>query len=494
MGDHLTEVEKRALLRELVARSTRAAQAGLALQPTESEREAADKLKASLFGVQRSFFFPEPNADGKINKRRAACCTRRAGKTTGDAAKLLYTGTMNPRATSLYVGQTSITARDTIWTIIKEMASDFDVPFKPHETTLTMQHRRSSGQILLKGADTVREIEKRRGLKLILAILDESGAFGEQIEDLVVSVIGPGLRDLDGELLLNGTPGYYPAGLFYEVQAGLRKNWDIHRWSLLDNPFLSDVAKDLDAICAEEGLTRDDPRFIREYLGLYALNTKTQMFAYDPVINSFTDDMPAIESLNWFLGVDFGWNDETAIVPVGWRRSERRVWVPESWSAIEQVADDVAAQLMMFIKKYKPKRIIGDTGGYGKGVAEQIWRDYRIFIEQAQKREKLNHVEFLNSAFVRGDVMVHRHCQLAKELPLVLWNEKKTDAHAKAKDNNAMALLYAWRQIAYLTSQSGQKQKEDRNEAYVGALDSEKLAGIRAEQSAVEQLWYLNGY
>lgn len=433
-------------MKELLRREEVLTTRKVAAQPTESDRAKAKALieqwvpgaTGGTFLQQREFFFPV----NRSQRRRVARCTRRAGKTTGAALKLLVELLLNPRAVWLYIAKTTTLVRDTIWPELKRLAAENDLPFEFNETNLRMSHKRSTGRAIFRGASDIAQIEKLRGLKLNGAILDESGTFGASMENLVVSVIGPSLRDLGGELLLIGTPGYFPEGLFYEASEGLRKNWARMSWSLQDNPFISDEAKDYDNIMEEEGLTVDDPIFIREWLGKYAINTKTQMFAYDPAVNSYDGPMP--QGLTWWLGVDFGWTDATAIVALGFDPCSKVMYAHESWSDTEQDSDQIAVKLTAFIEKYKPTRIIGDCGGYGKGPSEKIFRDYRIYIEQADKIGKLNHVEFLNAAFRRKAVMVNRVTPLHSELPKVLWNEKKSDAHNKAKDNNAMALLYVW--------------------------------------------------
>ena len=474
----LTALQERAVLRELAAREQRAAQLGVAAKPSEAALEAAAILEGKLFTQQHAFFF-DPSS-----RLRVACCTRRAGKSTGDAIKILVTLLRNPRAVCLYIAQTSSTAREVLWPVLKELVADYDLPFAFSETHLRLEHKLSTGKLLLRGADTVKDVEKLRGLKLKVAIVDESGTFGAQMEDLVLSVIGPALRDENGELLLNGTPGYYPAGLFYEASSGLRKNWAVHRWSLEQNPYLSDTAKNLALICDEEGLTRDDPRFIREYLGKYAINTKTQAFAFDPATNTYDEtETPIPHGLTWYLGVDFGWTDETAIVALGFSPGNPKIWVGDTWSAPEQTSDDVAAHLTEFVAKYKPKRIIGDLGGGGgKATAEQIWRDYQFYIEPAEKTEKLRHIEFVNSAFRRQDLMVPRKSKLAEELYKVLWNEAKTDFHAKAKDNLAMAMVYAWRQAANVAGRTKVKPVNKALQALEGQIDAQRYAEILLEE------------
>lgn len=452
----LSKLAQREIFKELLEREEALAQRQVASQPSEADRESIRKLLAACFQEQREFFF-DSRSEGRM---RVARCTRRAGKTTGAAIKILATLLQDPRSVSLFVAKSTTIVRDQIWPELKKWVAEYDLPFDFNETQLRISHRRSTGRAIFRGASDTSQLDKLRGLGVggtfVLTILDESGTFGPDMENLVVSIIAPGLRDRAGELLLIGTPSYFPEGLFYEASEGLRANWVRRRWTSQQNTPLRKLnpkAVDLAAIREEEGLTEDDPVYIREYLGEYCINTKTQMFEYDPAKNGFHGAPP--ENLTYYLGVDFGWTDETAVVALGWSHLARKMYAVESWAASEQDADQVAGKLIEFKAKYAPTRIIGDTGGYGKGVAMPIWRNYGIYIEQANKLEKLNHVEFMNSAFRRGDLMVNLQDGLSAELPKVLWAENKKDAHNKAKDNRAHALLYSW----YAASVPAGKQK-----------------------------------
>lgn len=280
----LTDLEKRAILREFMEREKRAAAMGAASQPTPAELEKADELEREMkkFALRYAFYF------GSKKKRRCGKCTRRAGKTMGAAYYYLIRMLRNPRYRALHLSVTAGNCREYIWPELKQIVADHDLPFEFNETNLRLTHKRSTGRVLFRGADSAKEVEKYRGFKWDTVTMDESGTFGEKMERLVVSVIGPSLRDNDGELLLIGTPGYLPVGLFYEVSSGLRKNWENHFWTLNDNPYLSPDAKDLDLIIEEEGFSGyEDPRFIREYRGQYCIDTESQMFTYDPAVNSY---------------------------------------------------------------------------------------------------------------------------------------------------------------------------------------------------------------
>jgi hypothetical protein len=487
----LSKLAEREILKELLEREERLSAKKVASKASEADLESARKLLKALFPPQRDFFF-DSASEGRL---RVARCTRRAGKTTGAALKLLITLLLDPRSVSLYVAKSTTIVRDQIWPELKQWVADYDLPFEFNETQLRMQHKRSTGRAIFRGASDTSQLDKLRGLgvggSFVLAILDESGTFGAEMEKLVISVISPGLRDRGGELLLVGTPGYFPEGLFYEASEGLRKNWVRRRWTLQDNPNLSAHAKSLSAIRTEEGLTADDPVYIREWLGEYCLNTRVQMFEYEPARNGFRGDPP--DGLTYFFGVDFGWVDETAIVVLGWSPLSRGMWAVESWAASEQTSDDVVNKLVDLRRKYAPKRIVGDTGGYGKGTAEQIYRDYGIYIEPAKKLEKLNHVEFMNSAFRRRDLWVNLDDGLSAELPRVLWAENKKDSHNKAKDNRAHALLYCWRAANDIAGKATVSRKEWEVEETAGWPQDELVAKLGDVESTPDSNldWFL---
>lgn len=498
----LSPLAEREVLKELARREEALSQRKVASLPNEAELEAIRKLLApanpvartGLLPQQLDFFF-DSYEDGK-NRLRVARCTRRAGKTTGAAIKILVTIMRNPRAMCLYVAKSTTIVKDQIWPELHRIVAEYDLPFAFHETELRMYHTRSTGRAIFRGAGDMTNISKLRGLGIggnfVLAILDESGHFGAGTEALVVGGIGPGLRDRGGEMLLIGTPGDYPEGLFYAASEGLLPNWLRRRWTLQDNTFLDAHAKDPQVIMDEEGLTADDPLYIREYLGEYALNLKTMMFAFDPKVNTYDGARTANHEV--YLGLDFGWTDETAIVALAWSKYTRDMYVLESWAASQQTSDDVAVHLSQFIAKYAPSRILGDPGG--AATIGAIWKDYKIFIEGAKKMEKLQHVEFMNAAFRKKELWVAAKDPLCQELPRILWNETKTDAHNKAKDNRAFACLYAWRAAK---DQAG-KLKETislnaRLSGQVGAdwpeAELRAKLGVSAEDSPSAVDWFL---
>lgn len=490
----LNDLERRAIQQEFLrrerARKTRVAR----YEPTQRELDLAAQIEGQWFDKQRAFF--ESPA-----RRKAAFCTRRAGKTRGLAGKFLSSLLRNPTAMHLYLAQTSGAAKLFMWPDLKRLIEEFALPFKTNETDLTIKHLRGHGMIVLKGADKEDEIQKYRGAKWLFAAIDEAQSIGPFIEKLVSEVLGASLRDQMGTLVLTGTAGMIKAGLFYEACHKLRLRrsdrqpvYELHKWSLQDNPYLPEDAKSEDLIIDDEGFSgTDDPRFLREFRGIWAVGESERMFSgFSEERNVYEGALPHEHEWRTLLGCDFGWHDESAMCVIAWSRTSPCVYVCEGWGESRLFTDQIADQIMTFRTEYGATRYVGDTGGYGKAITVHLQRDYALNIEQAQKREKLDHIAFINSAFKRGDIKLHKTkcARLIQQLQEVAWNESKTNAGAHERDDLAFAMVYGWR--AAKSSGAGREtlkrvRKEDPVRAF--ALKEKQDALRKTPEGSRSEQW-----
>lgn len=490
----LSPVEKRALQAEYLRRHRSKAQRVAKYQPTERELGIAEELRAKWFPKQRDFFMSP-------SRRRVAFCTRRAGKTIGIALWFLVSMLENPTSLHLYLAQTSGAAKLYLWPELKRLIDEHALPFKTNETDLTIQHKRGLGMLILKGADKEDEIEKLRGPKWLKVALDEAATFGAYMENLITEVLGAALRDQMGHLIMAGTAGKIKAGIFYEACHGLRKRksdgqpvYELHQWSLQDNPFLPDDAKNEDLIIDDEGFSGvDDPRFLREFRGVWAVGESERMFAgFTAEKNTYDAPLPLEHDWRYLLGCDFGWNDESAMAVIAYAPTCATIYVEEVWGAKRQYTDDIAAKMLGFKQLYGVRRFVGDTGGYGKNVVVHLQRDYHINVEHAQKREKMDHIAFINSAFQRGDIKIHatRGARLITQLQEVSWNENRTDAGNHERDDLCFSFVYGWRAAksagAGLRSLAPSSKNRD---PLTQAATREKLNALRKPQRNDKHNW-----
>ncbi len=372
----------------------------------------------------------------------------------GFAIYILSALLLNPASNILYLAQTSKVARLYIWVELRRLCDRYDLPFTFTQNLLWITHKRTGGKIVLAGVDNADEIEKFRGPHWLIVGLDEAASFGAHIESLILEVVGPALRDHNGTLIMIGTAGRLKAGLFYEATHGLRKRKDgepvykVFKWTLHDNPHLPDDAKDEQLICDDEGLTLTDPRFLREYRGIWVTGENERVFSgFCDIRNVYNAPLPSEHRWLYLMGADFGWSDETAITVIAYSKTSPVMYMMESWSKRHTYADDVAARIMHYRMIYGAgAQIVGDVGGYGKAIQVQLLRDYKILVQTAKKYDKLNFIEFQNSAFLRGEIMIpSAEKRMIQQLNEVAWNESRTDSGNHERDDLVFSLTYAWR-------------------------------------------------
>jgi hypothetical protein len=189
-----------------------------------------------MFPAQRAFF-------EDMAKRKAALCSRRAGKTFGVACWLYEGGRDCPKGLSVYICLSRNNARLILWATLIAINDKYNLNlwFRTMDNQLIVQLP-NGHKIWLAGCKDSAEVEKFRGTKIRRAAIDEAASFGEYLRGLVFDVLDPALLDYDGEICLIGTPGVIPAGLFYEITTGrgygqdAASKWATHSWTELDNP------------------------------------------------------------------------------------------------------------------------------------------------------------------------------------------------------------------------------------------------------------------
>lgn len=198
------ETEMRAILQEAMRR--RGTVEPAIPETTNRLRETTLRFLGELFPQQRTFV-DDPS------KRVAALCTRRAGKSTSLVFKAIRTALAYPNTLIPYIALSRDHARDLFWMPLKQLNARYQFGFHFNETSLSAQAPNGT-RILLLGASRTDDIERLRGPKYPLVMLDEAQSFGAHIEALVISIVGPALRDLAGQMVMTGTPGPICAGFF----------------------------------------------------------------------------------------------------------------------------------------------------------------------------------------------------------------------------------------------------------------------------------------
>lgn len=229
--------------------------------------------------------------------RNVECCSRRSGKTEG---KIRRAHRFVGRGKNvLYVGRILKNVRQQLWQPFKDRLSRHGVPYKTQEQDLVLRPEGGGGMLMGMSCDDIKDIEKGRGYRWDLAIIDEGQSFHDNvIEALVDYVIIPTLIDTGGILDVTGTPpkhddGDVMDGYFVRLvkhaadnpSTDPRKGWRLHHWTMFENPFIK--KENIYEAYAARGIGPKHPIWEAEVMGRIVENPALRVFPWDEGRNGY---------------------------------------------------------------------------------------------------------------------------------------------------------------------------------------------------------------
>lgn len=473
-----------ALLAESTAREARAK----SLTGEQADRMAATAvaLRSDYHDKQRAFCLSR-------HKRRAAKCTRRAGKSRGILRESLARCLGPSRYRVVYCHATRAEAERIAWRsdvgdgwrdIVerrglkvartrKEFETRHDADCLVNESALTIEFRNGS-QLAIFAADRAEDADKLRGGEKDLVIVDEAQQFPALdyfVDNVAEAMLAKPAGQDSGELWLTGTPSRSLSGLFYEVtkeseQGARKEGWEVHEWAVIDNPYFGATAEErweatAGKTLATKGWTLDDPppQFVREWLGkwttgdalyVYAVHARPPLeFAPVRVATDGTYDhrravldLPArvgSEEIAWYfsMGADFGHRpDPFAWVLWAWSPQIDDVYEMGSWKRAELLPDDMRDHLTAVWDQCKAAlvSIRGDAGGAMASASIKAWEEViKLPIEPADKHQKATWIELYNGELYAGRVHYRKDSELIREQRALQWRitpKGKKEEHA----------------------------------------------------------------
>ena len=396
-------------------------------------------MRKVCFGKQASFVL-DPRRFG------TACTTRRAGKTTGIAGKLLHVARTKAGGVALYITKSRKNAKAIFWGILKQMNMDFELGGLESESELSIKLTNGS-VIYLSGCVHEGEIENFRGLPISIVILDEAQSLPQFIKRLVDEVLAPALMDFNGQLWLVGTPGPVPVGYFHECVSNPK--WAHHQWSVFDNPFIQKKSgKSPQALLDEElerrGVTADEPSIQREWFGRWVLDSNALVFRFDATRNGRI----APRTEHHVICIDLGFDDADALGVLGWNDDSPNLYLVREKVMAKQTLTPLMEQVQALYDEFQPWAVVCDMGGLGKKLALEIQERTGIPIEAAEKERKLEHIELLNDAMRTGRFFAPADSRFAQDCMKVEWdrtNPEKPKISERFHSDICDAVLYGWR-------------------------------------------------
>jgi hypothetical protein len=394
-----------------------------------------------------------------------------------------------PMIPTLYLGLTRESAKNAVWDFIIFTCEKLDINIDVRVSELKITFDNGSF-IRLFGADASNARERLRGQKYALIIIDEMGFY--QGADYLIEALIPMLADYAGVLCMTSSPGLVLSGLFYEADQGSKRDgWRQYSWDLRSNPHFMKPSPNPRQVTFKDGTTIDvqtmgeeelvvivnsmfggqwsHPGFQREFLGMWVADGTTLVYPYEkyersPGHNVVLDGYKLPKPL-YAIGIDLGSISDNAIVVLEYSHYRREACFVEVWKGADVRVDALGERIQKFIGKYDPTFIVADTGGYGKGIVDELKYRYALPIQAADKTDK----SFYQRTF--ADDLVSGYVKVRQEGGLLLTTE--WDSIVKDENGNevvgqpnhaADAALYVYRKVyqIHLMSFTAPRSEEDR--------------------------------
>lgn len=425
-------------------------------------------------------------------KKKAVIAGRRSGKSIQAAYYLISVAFATQRTNVAYIALSRLSAKIIIWDALLLILNRYKIGYKVNlvEQSITLDN---GSRILVAGASTEREIEKFRGPSYKLVVVDECGSpqFLPLLENLIENIISPALMDTDGTVELISSPGVVNAGFFYEATTDKIPGWDVHHWTVLDNPKLPRWAgkKDwralarlmLEELKIDKGWDDETPVYRREYLGEWVEGDEALIYPFSS--NNTFKNLPLMD-FQFIFGVDLGVVDDATIIVGAYSPLTPNLYIVDEFKQNNMAPSDFAEVLKVYYDRYEPTVIVTDSGGLGKAFVKEIEKRFRMPIEAAQKTNKVGMVTLLQDDFRLGRIKVHDSLvEIKAELYSYIWKDKALKVLPDGEDHLLDALLYAYRRSMHYTGKiTPHNPNRLEQELYQHALDKDEKA-----QSA---LWY----
>lgn len=426
-------------------------------------------------------------------------CSRRSGKTIACAADLLNTARNTPDVVCLYITLKRINAKRIIWPELLKLNREYRLGGAPNETDLSLKFP-NGAIIYASGAKDKSEIENFRGLALKKVYVDECQSFRPHIEELIDDVVSKALFDYAGQLCLTGTPGMVPAGYFHKCATS--PDWQHYAWTMFDNPHLQKksgrtpmelVLED----CKRMGVDITHPKIQRECFGRWVTDLESLVFKYDAAKNHF-DNVDYSRDWEFVIGVDLGFEDADAIAVIGWHKHEKIAYLLLEDVTRKQGITELSGKIDALIREFNPLRVVMDTGGLGKKIAEEMRKRYTLPIVAAEKQRKFEFIELLNDAMRTGSFFARKTGEFAQDSLLVEWDKDKTTPDRKViadgyHSDIADAVLYAYRESLHWLSDPAPTKLIPLTEPWYNAqareMEETALKELERRQNPDNDMW-----
>lgn len=431
----------------------------------ELERRAG----TGQFSIQEYCFTEQLIFISDPSRYKTAVCSRRSGKSHACAGDMIDTARQGPHHNVAYITLSRTSAKRIIWPVLMEIINKFKLKCEINNTELTITFE-SGSTIYLMGAKDASEIEKLRGLSLKKVYIDEAQSIKESIlETLIDDILAYAIMDVNGTICLIGTPGPIAAGYFY--QAAHSAKWANHKWTIHNNIWIKRKSgKEPAELLAEErarkGIDESNATYRREALAEWVTDLDALVFKFNSNKNIHQGLPPG--KYNYIFGIDIGYHDADAIAVIAYNFTDRCMYLVEEDVKSKQDITSLANRVKKLQERYKPIKMVIDTGGLGKKVAEELTMRHGLPLQAADKIRKFENIEILNDEMRNGHFKVPRGSLFESDCYKMEWdrdNPEKLKISDRFHSDITDAVLYGAREaFAYLAAAELKKPARNTNE------------------------------
>ncbi len=456
------------------------------LSEAEQLKSLSDQLQQGLdpvrFCIERLNFHPDPWQSELLRwggQKMILNIARQSGKSTTAAAKALHILTFRPKALVILVAPTVKQAVELRKKIDDHLAVMVDPPKATEDNKQTLEFDNGARVVLLAAdQDTV------RGYSAVDLIIEDESSL---VPDDVFDAMEPMLLVSKGQHLLMATPNGY-RGHFSKIwHDGDPEKWKKILVTAWENP--RTTKEQLDEIKTEKIRLGQAWKFAQEYECSFIAAAQGLVYPYDRQGNVCAPlSLESAHGWQFSLGIDYGVTDSTAFVVLGWKRHDPVLYVVESFKKTGLTPTEAAQIALSLTKKYPFARMVGDSGGLGKGYIEEARRRFRLPLEAAEKNNKRGFIELLVGDLKTRHLKVfHSNTELLAEWDMLPWDEEKEMPKDGYEDHLSDACLYAWRATySYLEEARKVGPKPGSTEWLVAEAESifeKRLAEVQKKES-----------
>lgn len=427
---------------------------------------------------------------------KAEFCTRRAAKTYTWGLEAVNDSFSHPRANYLFLGLVRTEARRIFW---KDVLQDLDDRYKlgMHYNESRLEAVMPNGATIYIGAADANKEEMRKllGGKYRKVGIDEAQDWQHtDLNALVFETLKPALADWRGSVTIMGTPGRVTKGLFYDVTQKRTGGWSLHQWTTFDNPYMVEQWKDeiADLKARFPGI-EETPAFQRNYLGKWVIDDSSLVYRYRPGVNDF-DELPEhllAHGWHFVLGVDLGYNDDTAFALVAYHMNHPALFIIEAYKQKGMDITMVADKIKWYLGRHRIETTVID--GSNKQAVAEMQNRHGLSLTPSDKTGKSDFIELMNAEFTTKRILVNPIAArpLVDEWGGLVWADKATkrEEHPACPNHACDAALYAWRYTYGYASRPTETAPVPGSQAWAEAEGLKMLdrARTKVEQAKLAQ-------